>query len=226
MIEILTKIPLYKMAHATGWPRMLPLNLTVSVTYRCNSRCLTCNVYTKDAEEFTVDEFDRTFRSLGHAPYWYTMSGGEPFLRSDLPDICESAYRHGAPGIINIPTNGLLSSRIPSMVEEIAGRCPKTQVIINLSLDGIGEAHGQAREPAADGFEPQDDHLRFTLLELRVPQRPSLGSPSSGFEPCEGAVVRDRHGGLAEFRLAFPVAIGRRGAGDQREDLLQFHLRG
>ncbi len=139
MVEVLAKIPLYKMAHATGWPRILPLNLTVSVTYRCNSRCLTCNVYTKDADEFTVDEFDRTFRSLGRAPYWYTMSGGEPFLRLDLTDICESAYRHGNPGIINIPTNGLLSSRIPSMVEEIAGRCPRAQVIINLSLDGIGE---------------------------------------------------------------------------------------
>ncbi len=86
MVEILAKIPLYKMAHATGWPRILPLNLTVSVTYRCNSRCLTCNVYTKKAEEFTVEEFDRTFSSLGRAPYWYTMSGGEPFLRSDLPD--------------------------------------------------------------------------------------------------------------------------------------------
>lgn len=145
MVEILAKIPLYRLARATGWPRVLPLNLTVSVTYRCNSRCLTCNVYTKEAAELTVDEFDRTFRSLGRAPYWYTMSGGEPFLRSDLPDICASAYEHGRPGIINIPTNGLLSSRIPSMVEEIARRCPGTQIIINLSIDGIGEEHDRIR---------------------------------------------------------------------------------
>ena len=40
MVEILAQIPLYKLARATGWPRVLPLNLTVSVTYRCNSRCL------------------------------------------------------------------------------------------------------------------------------------------------------------------------------------------
>jgi MoaA/NifB/PqqE/SkfB family radical SAM enzyme len=145
MVEILAKIPLYKLAHATGWPRILPLNLTVSVTYRCNSRCLTCNVYEKEADEFTAEEFDRTFRSLGRSPYWYTMSGGEPFLRKDLAAICESAYGHGRPGIINIPTNGLLTSWIPGAVEDIAGRCPGTQVIINLSLDGIEEEHDRIR---------------------------------------------------------------------------------
>ncbi len=145
MIEVLARIPPYQIMRWTGRPRLLPLNLTVSVTYRCNSRCRTCNVYEKKADEFTAEEFDRTFASLGRAPYWYTMSGGEPFLRSDLPDICESAYRHGSPGIINIPTNGLLSSRIPSMVEEIAGRCSESQIIVNLSIDDIGERHDDIR---------------------------------------------------------------------------------
>ncbi len=152
MLEVLAKIPLYKTARTLGWPRILPLNLTVSVTYRCNSRCLTCNVYKKKADEFSAEEFERTFRSLGKSPYWYTMSGGEPFLRHDLPEICRSAYRHGSPGIINIPTNGLLSSRIPGAVEEIACACPRSQVIINLSLDGIGEEHDRIRG-VPGGFE-------------------------------------------------------------------------
>jgi MoaA/NifB/PqqE/SkfB family radical SAM enzyme len=169
MLEILAKVPLYKLARATGWPRMLPLNLTVSVTYRCNSRCLTCNVYTKEANEFTADEFDRVFRSLGRAPYWYTMSGGEPFLRPDLPDICESAYRHGAPGIINIPTNGLMTSRIPPMVEEIAGRCRRSQLIINLSLDGIGAEHDRIR-----GVEGGFKRALETYEQLRRVEAPNL----------------------------------------------------
>jgi len=169
MVEILLKIPFYKLAHATGWPRLLPLNLTVGVTYRCNSRCLTCNVYTKEADEFTAEEFDQTFRSLGRAPYWYTMSGGEPFLRKDLPDICESAYRHGSPGIINIPTNGLLSSRIPDMVEEIARRCSRSQVIINLSLDGVGADHDRIR-----GIEGNFERAMETYQGLRSIESPNL----------------------------------------------------
>ena len=145
MIEVLFKLPFYKMMRSFGVPRMLPMNVTVSVTYRCNSRCLTCNIYEKKAREFTLEEFDRTFASLGRAPYWFTMSGGEPFLREDLPGICESAYRRCSPGIINIPTNGLLSSRIPGAVEEIARACSGSQIIINLSLDEIAERHDRIR---------------------------------------------------------------------------------
>jgi MoaA/NifB/PqqE/SkfB family radical SAM enzyme len=145
MIGVLASIPLYALMRRTGRPRLLPLNMTVSVTYRCNSRCLTCHVYEKKADELSTEEFDRVFASLGRAPYWYTMSGGEPFLRSDLPAICESAYRHNSPGIINIPTNGLLSDRIPPMVDEIAGKCAGSQVIVNLSLDDVGERHDRIR---------------------------------------------------------------------------------
>jgi MoaA/NifB/PqqE/SkfB family radical SAM enzyme len=145
MLKLLTSIPLYHSMRRTGWPRLLPLNVTVSVTYRCNSRCLTCNVYNRKADEFTVEEFDRTFASMGKTPYWFTMSGGEPFLRRDLVDICESAWRRTRPAIINIPTNGILTDRIPTMVEEIAARCPGTEVIINLSLDDIGQHHDLIR---------------------------------------------------------------------------------
>jgi len=145
MIGVVARIPFYWSMRAFGRPRMLPLNLTVSVTYRCNSRCLTCNVYDKKADELTVDEFDRIFASLGRNPYWFTMSGGEPFLRHDLPDICASAHGRTRPGILNIPTNGILHDRIPTMVDEICDRAPDTQVIINLSLDDIGERHDRIR---------------------------------------------------------------------------------
>ncbi len=150
MVEILAKIPLYKMAHATGWPRLLPLNLTVSVTYRCNSRCLTCNVYTKKADEFTADEFDRTFRVarpralLVHDERRRAVPALRPsgHLRERVParpSRASSTYRR----------TGCSRSRIPAMVEDLAGRCPKTQVIINLSLDGVGEEHD--RDPGSPG---------------------------------------------------------------------------
>ena len=45
----------------------------------------------------------------GRTPFWFTMSGGEPFLRKDLVELCASAFRHCRPAIINIPTNGLLA---------------------------------------------------------------------------------------------------------------------
>jgi len=169
MIKVLLSIPLYAMMRRLGRPRLLPLNLTVSVTYRCNSRCLTCNVYKKRADEFSLEEFDRTFSSLGRAPYWFTMSGGEPFLREDLAEICASAHDRNRPGIINIPTNGLLSKRIPDVVDEIAARCPDTQIIVNLSIDDIGERHDRIR-----GVEGSYEKALETYAGLRKLCAPNL----------------------------------------------------
>ena len=142
---ILPKIPQYLLFRRFNVPKILPLNLTVSVSYHCNSRCKTCNVWKKKTNEFTVEEFDKTFASIGKSPYWLTLSGGEPFLRSDIVDICSSAYRHFEPGIINIPTNGILHNSIPKKVEEILTTCPESQIIVNLSIDGIGEDHDLIR---------------------------------------------------------------------------------
>ncbi len=150
--EILPKIPQYKLFRYYNYPKILPLNLTVSITYHCNSRCRTYNVWKKKTDEFTKDEFDKTFGSIGKSPYWLTISGGEPFLRNDIIDICYSAYTHFKPGIINIPTNGILYDKIPGRVEEIAENCPGTQIIINLSIDGIEEKHDHIRN-VKDNFK-------------------------------------------------------------------------
>jgi len=145
MIEVLPRIPLYRAYREWGWPRLLPMNLTVSITYRCNSRCLTCNVWRKRSEELALSEWDRVFASLGSAPYWITVSGGEPLLRADVVEVVGSAYRHCRPAIINIPTNGLLPDRITERVDAIARMCAASQVIVNLSLDGWGEQHDGIR---------------------------------------------------------------------------------
>ncbi len=166
---VILKVPEYWLFRRYRYPRMLPLNLTVSVTYRCNSRCRTCNVWKRRADEFTVDEFDRTFRSIGTSPYWITMSGGEPFLRQDLAEICVSAYTRCVPGIINIPTNGILYQVIPKVVGEIAESCPESQVIVNLSIDGIGEKHDAIR-----GVRENFERSMKTYDALRAMDHPNL----------------------------------------------------
>jgi len=157
---------------AIGRPRLLPLNVTVSVTDRCNSRCRTCNIWRRKPDdertadgELSVAEFDRVFESLGHAPYWFTFSGGEPFLRRDLEDLCQSAYAHCHPAIVNIPTNGLLHRQIPGRVAEIARRCPDSQLIVNLSLDGVGERHDDIRNVPGNFQRVMDTFRGLTGLD-------------------------------------------------------------
>src|SRR5258708_17958001 len=56
-----------------------------------------------------------------------------------------SAYRHCRPGIINIPTNGIQDKIIPERIERVLQAAPTSDVIVNLSLDGVGEKHDIVR---------------------------------------------------------------------------------
>lgn len=129
-----------------GFPRLLPINYTVSLLYTCNSRCSTCNIWKKKARNLSVGEYQKIFKRIGRAPYWITFSGGEPFLRQDITDIVKTIYQASRPHIINIPTNGILTDTIVKRTSEIAKACPKSQVIINVSLDGIEDQHDEIRK--------------------------------------------------------------------------------
>ncbi len=146
MLELLPKILAYRMFRSLGFPKLMPMNYTISALYTCNSRCKTCNIWKKKAENLTIDEYKVIFKKLGRSPYWITISGGEPFLRIDLVELCRVIYKYSRPKIINIPTNGILTSKIVEDVIAIAKDCPKTQIIINLSIDGIGQQHDELRQ--------------------------------------------------------------------------------
>ncbi|MCA9933120.1 MAG: SPASM domain-containing protein, partial [Anaerolineales bacterium] len=64
-------------------------------------------------------------------------------------------------GIINIPTNGILNSG-PERVRAILEACPESQLIINLSLDGVGEKHDFIRGIAGN-FEKFEERLEQYL---------------------------------------------------------------
>jgi MoaA/NifB/PqqE/SkfB family radical SAM enzyme len=169
MLSLIPKIPLFKLYRKIGLPHMLPINLTVSLTTRCNSRCKTCNIYTRKTEEFSLDEYEKTFSSIGKAPYWVTFSGGEPFLREDIVEVCLSAYRNCGPRIINIPTNGILTDRIEIGVRRILSNCPDVAVIINLSIDEIGERHDEIR-----GSKACFEKVMETYKRLKAMSHPNL----------------------------------------------------
>ena len=100
----------------------------------------------------------------GPTPYWFTISGGEPLSYPHVVELAQSAYKHCRPGVINIPTNAILPT-IPDRVERIARSCPESQVIINLSLDGVGERHDFIRGVPGN-FQKFEERLE-QLLSLR-----------------------------------------------------------
>src|SRR5271157_4643067 len=145
MTRIIGSIPSCVAYHALGAPKTLPFNLTISVSFNCNSRCLTCDIWKKHVDDLTLEEYEKVFKNLGRSVFWVTLSGGEPFMRKDLGELAQTFYRHCRPEIINIPTNCLLGDYVAKKSEEIARACPGSQVVINVSLDGIGHRHDEIR---------------------------------------------------------------------------------
>jgi len=91
MPGILFRVPLFKLYRKFGWPQMLPVNLTLSPSPKCNSRCLTCNIWMKRENELTIDEWGKVLASFGTAPYWFTISGGEPLMYRHVVELAQLA---------------------------------------------------------------------------------------------------------------------------------------
>lgn len=151
-----------------------PAHLTFFVTRRCNARCPFCFYEReRDAEggapELSLDEVRRVARSMGPL-LWVLFSGGEPFLREDLAEIGGSFHDANAAGFLTFPTNGLLPETIADTTEAILARCPRSVVVVKLSLDGLGADHDALRRTPG-GFEKVlRTHARLAALARRSPR--------------------------------------------------------
>ena len=125
------------------------LNGTVIVTYRCNARCSMCNRYKKPSkpeEEITLE----TIRKL--PPMYFTnITGGEPFIRTDLKDIVRELYKKS--DRIVISTNGFFTDRIIDLCKEFP------QIGIRISIEGLEETNNKIRG-LQDGFNRGYDTLK------------------------------------------------------------------
>ena len=143
---------------------MKPVYLILGLTYDCNSFCRTCfnweQLRKNKEHELSLDEIRKTLSTLDDLLF-VVMSGGEPFLRRDIADVCEILSTGNHAKQITIPTGGVSSDLIARSTREILSRCPETQIVVNLSLDHIGEKHDWIR-----GVPGNYERLRKTYANL------------------------------------------------------------
>ena len=185
-----------------------PLKLNFCLTYWCQYRCKTCNIWQrKPADELTTDEIIAIVRE-NPGITWADLTGGEIFLRPDIDDILEAVvtgWRRLA--FLHFPTNGFLTDRIVASVERIAGRGP-AQTIVTVSLDGDEQTNDEVRG-IKGGFRRQIE--TFNALR-RIPgivtafgvtlSAYNLGRFSQTFEACvrecPGLTIDDVHLNVAQ----------------------------
>ena len=169
-LGLLATLPRYFLARRGLAPAPLPVNLTVSLTYRCNSHCRTCRVYDrKPVPEMKPTEYEKLFKSLKNRIYWVTISGGEPFIRRDIEDILNTLCKYTHPAVVNIPTNGFFSEKAAKVMLAVATRYRKIRFTVNVSLDHAGIMHDNIR-----GLRDSFSHAVETIGLFRELDLPNL----------------------------------------------------
>jgi len=118
----------------------MPQDAVVAITYRCNARCIMCNIWQiKDYPELLPEAYWRlpaTLRDIN-------VSGGEPFLRTDIVEIIKAMRKACPKANINISSNGFLVETIKKVLPQIKNVYPG--IAISISIDGIGQMHENVR---------------------------------------------------------------------------------
>lgn len=140
---------------------------SIIITYRCNAHCNMCDCWkypSKSEEEITL----HVIRKLPEMAFT-NVTGGEPFVRSDIDQIVRELYKKT--NRIVISTNGYFTDRILKLCKEF----PK--VGIRISIEGLQESNDRIRG-IPYGFNRGYETLK-SLVEL--------GHPDVGF----GMTVQD-----------------------------------
>lgn len=121
----------------------LPRELIFFVTTRCGYKCKTCFYWQElntGKNELTLDEIRKISSGLDEMQR-ILITGGEPYLRSDLPEICQIFHDQNACKRFHIPTHGFNPDRIAEMAERILVLCPRSVVNFSFSIDGLEKTH-------------------------------------------------------------------------------------
>ena len=131
------------------------MDLTVISTYRCNSRCAMCYIW----KHPTLPDEEVSIATLAQLPGGFdnlNVSGGEPTLRKDLPELIDALYPKAR--IMEISSNGLHWQRLEPIIKK------HPNVKVRFSLEGFEKTNNAIRGED-DGFNTKVAGLR-RLKEL------------------------------------------------------------
>lgn len=124
-----------------------PPFLTLFVNSACNLRCEHCfywsNLNRKD--DLTLDEiisFSNDYGSFENL----NLSGGEPFMREDMGEICRHFVRNNRVKQIYIPTNAYFPDKAERHILEILKEPVLELLGVEISLDGMPGYHNRLRK--------------------------------------------------------------------------------
>ncbi len=126
----------------------MPVQIVHFVTARCNLRCEHCfykeSLDAPNPGEISIESLDRTASEIGPV-LWYSLAGGEPFLRGDLVEVVATIQKRCRPRVLSLPTNGWYIERTYLATLRTLQRLNDAKFIVFLSVDGPKAVHDEIR---------------------------------------------------------------------------------
>ena len=176
-----------------------PIYAHFAITHRCNLRCAACATWrlADEAKELSLGEIEELVALLGRLGCkQISLSGGEPVMRRDLPQIVGLCRRAGLRA--RVLTNGVAMT--PAIADELLAAGLKE---ISFSLDSLNREVQETIDLAKGTYDTRLDNLFH--LARRLPLR--------GAVPLLNAIVNrlniDELPRLVEFaeRIGFYISF-------------------
>lgn len=157
----------HKLALTRSWRGDGPapgFSVTLEVAFRCNVRCVFCSRWS-DPTDLGLDAIEGVAEDMAALDAGYvSLTGGDPFVRSDIREIIDAFARRGVP--IHINTNGVLLRKYAEFLRERAAAIRSITVSIDSPHpevhDEIRGAQGTFRRAMA-GIERVADVIAVDL---------------------------------------------------------------
>ena len=126
-------------------PHRKPTNLILYVTSYCGAKCPMCFVKgLNTGPEPTMDQIREVSAFYPKPMSGVALTGGDPFLRKELPEIAKLFWDNNRVEAVHIPSNGLIPETHCKAVRKIL-ETTGCEVTVAISLDATGATYDEIR---------------------------------------------------------------------------------
>ncbi|MDD4289913.1 MAG: radical SAM protein [Patescibacteria group bacterium] len=139
-------------------------SVVIALTEKCNLRCQMCNIWKiQNPADLLLQNIEKL-----HNLKYINLSGGEPFLRTDLYEIVKILKQNNPNSNIIISSNGFITDLIVKTVKKLISI--DKNIGIRISIDGLSDTHNKIR-----GVENTYENAINTIQRLKENNIKNLG---------------------------------------------------
>lgn len=107
--------------------------VTFMLTYRCNHRCVTCNIWQHKLVDGEISPEELELILSKNKIIWGSFTGGEVFLRGDIGDMLSIGAKHL--DVVSVTSNGSRPFVVEGAIRQMLSKS-NSIVAISISLEG------------------------------------------------------------------------------------------